>query len=144
MPTIDEEIAALEAEAARKAKQKRLDLADAAKQDALAYAKAHVAALDQYDPDHLITCEIAGVGNALLHWPKDAVYSQYMRDTGALRGDLTNMNAATMEALIAGCAIYPPPAILLERLREKNPHARTKLASLIIDVMTVRHAKEGK
>lgn len=138
--TLDEKRKAL----AEKEKAKASAVEDERKSQEEALIDAKMKALDEYLPDQLFEADVAAVGLMLFHSPTDAVYDTYMRGTGAIHGDLRKNTPQTAEYLIGQCVIYPEAKVALEKLRTRNPHARTIIASKILEVMRGKLADEGK
>lgn len=125
-----------------KAKASAVDAERLAQEEALIDAK--LKALDEYLPEQLFEAEVAAVGPMLFHTPTDLAYDAFMKSSGAIKGDLSKNTPQTAEYLIAQCVIYPEAKVALEKLRTRNPHARTIIASKILEVMRGKLAEEGK
>lgn len=110
----------------------------------IAFEEAKLLALSKYAPEQLFEADVAAVGPCLLHWPDDTTYDYFMKQSGAIKGDLSKMSADKTEDLLARCAIYPDGATMLKELRANNPHARTVIASQLLAVMKGRLEEEGK
>lgn len=105
---------------------------------------AKLKALDTYLPDQLLEVDAPFVGLMLFHTPTDGTYNQFMKTSGAIKGDLSKNSPETVEALLAQCAIYPEPKAMLEELRGKNPHAKTLIGQRLLEIMKGRMLEEGK
>lgn len=110
----------------------------------IAFEDAKAVALDTYLPDQLLEAEVIGVGPCLLHWPDEITYDHFMKTSGAIKGDLSNMSIDKTENLLSRCAIFPDGATLLKELRANNPHARNVLGTRLLEQMKGRLDKEGK
>ena len=110
----------------------------------IAYEEAKLLALSKYAPEQLFEAEVVAVGPCLFHWPDEVTYDHFMKTSGAIRGDLSSMSADKTENLLARCGVFPEAKTMLEELRAKNPHARTVIATRILEQMKGRLEEEGK
>jgi len=108
------------------------------------FEDAKQAALDKYLPVQLLEADVAGVGPCLWHWPDEITYDHFMKTSGAIKGDLSNMSIDKTENLLSRCAVFPDPAEMLVQLRKNNPHARTVIAQRLLQQMKGRLEEEGK
>lgn len=132
-----EELAAKEA-AARRA------IAEAFEKREMEMLDAKLKAMINYLPDQLLEVDIPFIGLQLYHTPSDAVYNQFMKGSGAIKGDLSKNTPEVIECLIAACVLYPEPAVALDELRKKNPHAKTLIGQRLLEVMKGQLLAEGK
>jgi len=125
----------------------------AAKQDAdkprqlereIAFEDAKLAALDKYTPEELFEAQVENVGPCLLHMPDEITYNHFMKQSGAIKGDMSGMTIEKVEDLIARCALFPDAPTMLKELRAKNPHARTVIQNKLFAQMRGRLDDEGK
>lgn len=110
----------------------------------IAFQEAKAEALDKYLPEQMFEAEVVGVGPCLLHWPDEITYDHFMKTTGAIKGDLSNMSIDKTENLISRCAIFPDGVAMLKELRERNPHARSVIATRLLQQMKGQLEQEGK
>jgi len=129
---------------AEKEAAKRKASEDALGQREEAMIEAKLKALDTYHPDQLLEVDVPFVGLMLFHTPSDGVYNHFMKGSGAIKGDLSKNSPEVIESLIAQCAVFPEPKMVLEELRGKNPHAKTLIGQRLLEIMKGALLAEGK
>jgi hypothetical protein len=108
------------------------------------FEDAKLKALEAYLPEQLFDAQVEGVGPCGFHWPDEITYNHFMKSTGAIRGDLSKMTIEHAEDLVSRCNYFPGPAKILPELRARNPHARTVIATKLLEQMREKIEAEGK
>jgi hypothetical protein len=94
-------------------------------------------------PEQLLEPHWPALGRCLARTPSEAVYRDFAKTSGMLRGELVN-SLEIHEKLVLGCMLVPDGKSFLEQARKRNPHAIVQFGSAMIERMKGKLNEEGK